>query len=120
MQKDVALNKEYDWDIYNKTQYVYGKDKAKQQAIMMLQIQQGSWLYNTNIGLLMKEYVLGQRHPQYQLFFSSLIDKLAQIDFIQSAQVIDYRVEENTLFITIGLLFENNEKDTIEYNLEIQ
>ena len=48
MSKDVAFDKNGDWDIYNKKQYVEGNEKAKQQAKTILAIQEKSWLYNTN------------------------------------------------------------------------
>lgn len=117
VDKDLALDENYDWDIYNKRQFVVGKEKARQQAVMLLQLQQGSWLYNTNMGLLLRQYVLGQRHPQYQLFFSQITEALQKIQGIKTASVADYDIVDKTLIVGINLTFDDGETERIEYKV---
>jgi len=119
MSKDVAFDKNGDWDIYNKKQYVESNEKAKQQAKTILAIQEKSWLYNTNLGLLMREYVLGQRHPQYQLFFTQIVEKLMEIEGIKNAEVVGYDVANNILTTNIQLTFDDNSTDNITQEVQV-
>lgn len=119
MSKDIAFDENGDWDIYNKKQCVEGNEKAMQQAKTILAIQEKSWLYNTNLGLLMREYVLGHRHPQYQLFFTQITEKLVQIEGIKNAEVVGYDVENKILTTNIKLTFDDNSTDNITQAVQV-
>jgi len=119
MSIDLKLDENLDWDIYAPKTQVEGKEKTIQQVLTTLNLQKNTWAYNTNLGILMREYILGQRHPDYVSFFSNLLDEINKIEGVKSSQVLDYSIDNNELKIDIEITFNDNTKQILEDSLSI-
>lgn len=119
MSIDLKLDDDLDWDIYAPKTQTEGKEKTIQQVLTTLNLQKNTWIYNTNLGILMREYILGQRHPDYVSFFSNLLDEINKIEGVKSSQVLDYSVDDNELKIDIEITFDDNTKKILTETLSV-